>query len=103
MNIQSSASTDNIRTLVDHFGKLTRLSPRQLEVVNLAVTGVHRKQCAAQLACSLKTVEGYWQRIYEKTGCRSEAEVIATFIREAVRACQHQASDETDAGRIFPS
>jgi DNA-binding CsgD family transcriptional regulator len=59
------------------------LSPRQLKLVKLSVAGLHRKETASRLACSLKTIEGYWKRIYEKTGCDSEAAVVARFIREA--------------------
>ena len=73
-----------MRRLVDDFAQTSGLSPRQCEMIWLAVIGLCRKEAAVHLACSVKTVECYWKRIYEKTGCRSEAEVIAMFIRAAL-------------------
>jgi DNA-binding CsgD family transcriptional regulator len=70
--------------LVERFGKSSSLSPRQTELVRHAVKGIHRKESASQLDCRLKTIEGYWRRIYSKTGCCSEAEVVAKFILELV-------------------
>ena len=86
----AAARDVKLRSLVDHFGRVANLSPKQLEVVKLAVSGIHRKECAAQLSCSLKTIEGYWRRIFEKTQCRSDAEVVAMFIRQAVQTRQAQ-------------
>jgi DNA-binding CsgD family transcriptional regulator len=80
------ATDEQIRRLVECFGKDANLSPRQTELVRHAVIGQHRKESASQLACRLKTVEGYWKRIYAKTGCCSEAEVVAKFILNLVQA-----------------
>ena len=76
----------DIQQLAEDFGSEWNLSPRQRDVFKLAIAGVHRKESAALLACSLKTIEGYWKRIYEKTGCFSQAEVVAKFIREVLLA-----------------
>jgi DNA-binding NarL/FixJ family response regulator len=72
-----------IERLVREFCDIWKLSPRQACLVELAVTGQHRKEAAHRLACSLKTVEGYWKRIYEKTQCQSQAEVVSKFIHHA--------------------
>jgi DNA-binding NarL/FixJ family response regulator len=80
------ASDEEIQRLVGEFGVEVSLSPRQLEIVTLAVGGLARKEIAFRLGCSLKTIEGYWRRIYEKAGCRSDAEVVARFIRIVIFA-----------------
>ncbi len=56
------------------------LSGRQAEIVRMALQGCNRKATAAEIGCSVKTVEGYWRRIYEKTGAGSEREVVSMFI-----------------------
>jgi DNA-binding CsgD family transcriptional regulator len=69
--------------LVRDFSAEWRLSPKQTSLVGMAVAGHHRKEVAHRLACSLKTVEGYWKRIYEKTNSQSQAEVVSKFIHHA--------------------
>jgi hypothetical protein len=32
----------------------------------------------------VKTIEGYWRRIHEKTGSNSDAQVVAKFIRRTL-------------------
>jgi DNA-binding CsgD family transcriptional regulator len=73
-----------IERLVARFGGRHVLSARQTEMIQMAIAGVHRKEIAARMGCSLKTIEGYWKRIHEKTACTSDAEVVARFIREAL-------------------
>src|SRR4051812_17723285 len=69
-----------IRVLAQRYGDRMSLSPRQTNLIYFAITGMARKEAAAYLGCSLKTVEGYWKRIYQKCGCCSDAEVVARFI-----------------------
>jgi DNA-binding CsgD family transcriptional regulator len=83
--LERRATDEQIRHLVECFARDASLSPRQTELVRHAVIGQHRKESASQLACQLKTVEGYWKRIYVKTGCCSEAEVVAKFIANIVQ------------------
>jgi DNA-binding NarL/FixJ family response regulator len=72
---------DALAGLVDRFSGLHRLSPQQATLLTFAVSGICRKQAAARLGSSLKTVEEHWRRIYAKVGCASESEVIARFLR----------------------
>jgi DNA-binding CsgD family transcriptional regulator len=83
LDVMRTAS-QQLDRFVDQFGQMASLSSRQTELVRHAVTGVHRKESASRLGCHLKTIEKYWQRIYTKTGCDSEAEVVAKFIFEIV-------------------
>lgn len=70
-----------IRALAQRYGGMMSLSPRQTNLIYFAITGMSRKEAAAYLGCSVKTVEGYWRRIYQKCGCCSDAEVVARFIQ----------------------
>jgi DNA-binding CsgD family transcriptional regulator len=79
-DVGNAALEEQLRGFVERFGREKQLSPRQTELLRHAVIGTHRKESASQLACGVKTVEGYWRRIYAKTGCCSEAEVVAKFI-----------------------
>jgi len=87
------SADQQVQQLAEEFGRGYNLSPQQSQLVQLAVAGLHRKEVAARLACSLKTIEGYWKRIYEKTGCASEAEVVSKFIREKLCAERSTAND----------
>jgi len=70
------------RRLVDerhhrqHAEKLSSLSAREREVLELAATGLHAKQIAAALGISVRTVEIHKQHIMEKLGVRNVAELV---------------------------
>jgi DNA-binding CsgD family transcriptional regulator len=89
--------------LVVEFGLRHELSARQTEMLQMAITGLHRKESAARMGCSCKTIEGYWRRIHEKTGCSSDAEVVARFIREALTTALVRAKALRLAEGNFPS
>jgi DNA-binding CsgD family transcriptional regulator len=57
------------------------LSEREAAVLASAVAGLAMKETAARLRISVKTVECYWARIYEKTRDRSQREVLARMFR----------------------
>jgi RNA polymerase sigma factor (sigma-70 family) len=56
--------------------KLARLTPREREVLEQAVKGLHAKEIAAQLGISPRTVEVHRTRIMEKLGVRNIAELV---------------------------
>lgn len=58
-----------------------RLSGRELEVFRLLASGKPAGEIAAMLHLSVKTVSTYRSRVLEKTGFRSNAELIAYAIR----------------------
>ncbi len=56
-------------------GPLRLLSPREREVATLAVDGLATKAIATRLSLSVRTVENHLQRVYEKLGVSSRAEL----------------------------
>jgi len=56
--------------------RIGRLTPRELEVMNLVVDGMANKQIAADLGLSEKTVEIHRARVMEKTESRSLAHLV---------------------------
>lgn len=59
-----------------------RLSPRELDVFLRLARGETVGDIAAQLQLSIKTVSTYRTRILEKTGFRSNADIVAYAIRK---------------------
>jgi two-component system, LuxR family, response regulator FixJ len=56
--------------------RLSRLTPREREVLNLLVEGLTQREIAGRLAISPRTVEVYKARMMEKLQCRNLAELI---------------------------
>jgi two-component system, LuxR family, response regulator FixJ len=56
--------------------RLSRLTPREHEVLDLLVEGLSQRDIAARLTISPRTVEVYKARMMEKLQCRSLAELI---------------------------
>jgi DNA-binding CsgD family transcriptional regulator len=69
---------------VRRFAAEHRLSQREMEVIDLAATGLATKEIAARLGCSQQTVAVYWSRIHRKLDCHSHAEVIARLLASAL-------------------
>lgn len=63
-------------------GRLSQLSRREREVLNLLVRGKTAREAAAELGLSAKTVENHRCRIMEKTG----AEAFAVLVRDVWEA-----------------
>lgn len=57
-------------------GKLSRLTAREREVLDLAARGLHAKEIAAALGISPRTVEVHKTRIMEKLDVRNVAELV---------------------------
>jgi FixJ family two-component response regulator len=55
---------------------LEKLTPREREVLALALAGLGNKEIAARLGISLRTSEGHRSRIYLKTGVTSLLELV---------------------------
>jgi FixJ family two-component response regulator len=56
--------------------RLSRLTPREREVLALLVEGLSQREIAGRLAISPRTVEVYKARMMEKLQCRNLAELI---------------------------
>jgi RNA polymerase sigma factor (sigma-70 family) len=61
--------------------KLARLTPREREVLEHAVNGLHAKEIAAALGISSRTVEVHKTRIMEKLQVRNIAELVRLRFR----------------------
>ena len=57
------------------------LSPRELEVIRLLVSGASNKEIAAHLVLSENTIKTHLSRIFDKLGARSRAEVVAIALQ----------------------
>jgi len=66
---------------VDRYASAVGLSPRERAVLCLAVSEMGGHEIAGCLDCTIRTVETYWQRIFDKTGKRSQRAVLAAVIR----------------------
>jgi DNA-binding CsgD family transcriptional regulator len=57
--------------------RTTRLTVRQVEILRLAALGLAGKQIARHLGISVRTVESHFDAMRQRTGTRSQAELIA--------------------------
>lgn len=69
-------------TQADLQARLARLSPRELEVMDLVIAGLLNKQIAARLGLAERTVEDHRARVMRVMG----ADSVAQLVRQAV-AC----------------
>jgi FixJ family two-component response regulator len=60
--------------------RLSRLTPREHEVLDLLVEGLFQREIAGRLKISPRTVEVYKARMMEKLQCRSLADLIRTAL-----------------------
>jgi RNA polymerase sigma factor (sigma-70 family) len=65
----------------DDAAKLARLTPREREVLEHAVSGLHAKEIAVALGISPRTVEVHKTRIMEKLEVRNIAELVRMRFR----------------------
>jgi DNA-binding NarL/FixJ family response regulator len=62
----------------------SKLTPREQEVLQLLSEGLSTKEIAFQLKVSVKTIETFRQKISEKLGINSIAELTKYAIREGL-------------------
>lgn len=60
------------------------LSPREFEVFRLIARGISMTEIAASLGVSVKTASTYRTRIMEKTGFRSNADIVVYAVRSGM-------------------
>lgn len=80
----SAARGKKRRSAVETKTRLDGLTARELEVLRLLGRGMSRIEIAAALSRSPKTVDGHRERIMEKLGLHSSAELIRYAIREGL-------------------
>lgn len=69
--------------------KVDSLSPQEREVLDLMLEGVANKVIAKRTDVSVRTVENRRQRIFEKTGTESLAELIRLFVESQNASRRH--------------
>jgi DNA-binding NarL/FixJ family response regulator len=65
-------------------GEAVHLTPREHQVLALLASGFSQKQIAADLVISEKTVATHIQRLLEKLGAHSRAQLVATALRDGL-------------------
>ena len=65
-------------------GKITALSEREIEVVQLLVQGKTNKEIARELFISEQTVKTHIARIYEKLSVSNRTEAVVKAFREGI-------------------
>lgn len=60
--------------------RTTRLTVRQVEVLRLTALGLAGKQIARHLGISVRTVEGHFDAMRQRTGTHSQAELVALAV-----------------------
>jgi DNA-binding NarL/FixJ family response regulator len=66
--------------------ELTPLSRRELEVADLAASGLSSDEIAGRLFLSVRTVDNHLQHVYQKLGISSRSELTRALGRRVVRA-----------------
>jgi DNA-binding NarL/FixJ family response regulator len=61
-------------------GNAEQLSPRELEILELAAKGLRNKAIADKLGISIRTVEGHFNNVFAKLGVSSRIEAILDAI-----------------------
>ena len=62
----------------------TRLSPRELEVMELVAQGLRNSEIAGKLGIYLGTVKNYTSRAYEKLGVEGRAQAIIKMLQSGI-------------------
>ena len=78
----------NTKTVGDEAVKLkaavATLSRREVEVVRYAATGLTAKETATRMGLAVSTIVEYWRRIFRKTRCRNQRQVVVQAMRDKV-------------------
>lgn len=62
------------------FSQRFGLSPKESGLLSLAVRRLNNDEAAELLGCARSTIAKYWNRIFNKTMCRSQRDVIAAVL-----------------------
>jgi LuxR family transcriptional regulator, transcriptional regulator of spore coat protein len=73
------------------------LTSRQAEVLRLAAVGLVAKEIARRLGISIRTVEGHFGVMRQRTGARNMAELAAWGVARGIAHYQAEGGDTGDA------
>ncbi len=71
-----SKTQDKMRLVADAKARLSRLTPREREVMNLLVAGKHNKVIAKELCISVRTAEAHRAKVMKKLNAESLSDVV---------------------------
>jgi DNA-binding NarL/FixJ family response regulator len=91
---------DALRKILPRIGKKSfrpgdDLTPRELEVLRLLVTGASTVSITAQLVVSMATTRNHIQSIMNKLGAHSRLEAVAIAVREDILSAAHSRARES--------
>jgi FixJ family two-component response regulator len=78
---------------------LTKLTPRQRQVLDGVLEGEPSKIIAAELGLSAKTVDAHRARIMEKLGARSLPDLFRLVVLARSQDVPHQVGDKAEGER----
>ncbi len=72
----ASESQDKLLFVADAKARLSRLTPRERQVMNLLVAGKHNKVIAKELAISVRTAEAHRAKVMKKLRAESLSDIV---------------------------
>lgn len=72
----ASESQEKLRFVADAKKRLSRLTPREREVMNLLVAGKHNKVIAKELSISVRTAEAHRAKVMKKLRAESLSDIV---------------------------
>ncbi|MDR2731143.1 MAG: LuxR C-terminal-related transcriptional regulator [Treponema sp.] len=70
------------RKELQYYDNLTHLTPRQLEIFHLLLTGLPAKQIAGELTLSEPGVNFHIKNLYQKLGIQSRTELLSKYVNK---------------------
>jgi len=80
----AAGADDRVEELVTAYARGHGLSPQERRLLLATINGRTEKDAAFLLGCRRSTTSTYWQRIFHKTGRRSQVEVVSAVLRWSV-------------------
>jgi len=60
-------------------GRELRVTPRQGQILDLALRGLTDKEIAAELGIAVSTIRSHLERLYRENGLRNKSEAVAVW------------------------
>ncbi len=73
---EMTKSQDKLRIVAETKERLSRLTPREKEVMNLLVAGKHNKVIAKELSISVRTAEAHRAKVMKKLNAESLSDIV---------------------------